>query len=206
MRPPDPNAPSGAAASTRLNGWKEIAWYLGRGVRTIQRWEKVFGLPIHRLGSGRGDVVHAFAQELDAWLKTAGRTYDLSESPAAADANGAQGAEGSDGQGEDGDLVAESGEPIATGTTGGAPATSWFRRVEPWAGAALVIVLAVAAFAGWAAWRRAEPVPRASGLRTRPPEPAHWKIDVETLRVLDVDGREILVASVSTATAPPRAI
>ena len=29
-----------------LNGWKEIANYLGKGVRTVQRYEREFGLPV----------------------------------------------------------------------------------------------------------------------------------------------------------------
>ena len=33
----------------RLDSWKEIATYLGRGVRTAQRWEREEGLPVHRL-------------------------------------------------------------------------------------------------------------------------------------------------------------
>jgi hypothetical protein len=34
--------------SGALNGWKANATYLGRGVRTIQRWERELSLPIHR--------------------------------------------------------------------------------------------------------------------------------------------------------------
>ena len=37
--------PSGNA-SERLNSWKEIAGYLGRTVRTLQRWERDAGLRI----------------------------------------------------------------------------------------------------------------------------------------------------------------
>ena len=33
---------------TRLEGGKDIAAYLNREVRTVQRWEKNEGLPIHR--------------------------------------------------------------------------------------------------------------------------------------------------------------
>lgn len=35
-----------------LNSWKEIAVYLGLGVRTAQRWELQLNLPVHRIGSG----------------------------------------------------------------------------------------------------------------------------------------------------------
>src|SRR5712692_7179946 len=32
----------------RLDSWKQIAAYLGRDIRTVQRWEKLEGLPVHR--------------------------------------------------------------------------------------------------------------------------------------------------------------
>jgi hypothetical protein len=31
-----------------LSGWKDIANYLGKGVRTVQRYGREMGLPIHR--------------------------------------------------------------------------------------------------------------------------------------------------------------
>jgi len=37
----------------RLESWKEIAAYLGRDVRTAQRWERLGGLPVHRLRTRR---------------------------------------------------------------------------------------------------------------------------------------------------------
>jgi TolB-like protein/Flp pilus assembly protein TadD len=52
----------------RLDSWKEIASYLGREVRTAIRWEKGRGLPVHRIPGGKGGVVFAFADEVDAWL------------------------------------------------------------------------------------------------------------------------------------------
>src|SRR5262245_39152755 len=47
-------APSRYPSSTvtRLDSWKEIAGYLGRGVRTGQRWEREEGLPGHRNAHG----------------------------------------------------------------------------------------------------------------------------------------------------------
>jgi hypothetical protein len=51
-----------------LHSWKEIASYIGRGVRTIQRYELQFGLPVHRpAGSSRSSVM-AFSDEIDNWL------------------------------------------------------------------------------------------------------------------------------------------
>jgi YVTN family beta-propeller protein len=51
----------------RLDSWKEIAAYLKREVRTIQRWEKTQGLPVRRHNHGKGPTVYAFKAELDAW-------------------------------------------------------------------------------------------------------------------------------------------
>jgi hypothetical protein len=49
-----------------LNGWKEIARYMGRGVRTVQRWE-AYGLPVRRVNGSRGAVIST-RSEIDAWL------------------------------------------------------------------------------------------------------------------------------------------
>jgi hypothetical protein len=53
-----------------LHSWKEIAQYLDRGVRTIQRWEHGLGLPVHRIGKGKRSPVFATASELNFWLST----------------------------------------------------------------------------------------------------------------------------------------
>jgi len=50
----------------RLSGWKEIAGYFGKGVRTVQRWEKDYNLPIQRVGD-KSDIVLASRKALDAW-------------------------------------------------------------------------------------------------------------------------------------------
>ena len=51
-----------------LSGWKEVANYLGRGVRTVQRYERELGLPVRRpAGKLRASVV-ATKAELDAWI------------------------------------------------------------------------------------------------------------------------------------------
>jgi serine/threonine-protein kinase len=51
----------------QLDSWKEIAGYLQRTVRTVQRWERTQGMPVHRHTHGTGASVYAFASELDAW-------------------------------------------------------------------------------------------------------------------------------------------
>jgi len=53
-----------------LNSWKEIASYLGRGVRTVQRWERELQLPVHRIGVGSRSPVFAFEHEVRSWLHT----------------------------------------------------------------------------------------------------------------------------------------
>ena len=52
-----------------LNSWKEIAGYLNRGVRTVQRWEAELGMPVRRpRGRGRSAVL-AVRSELDRWIQ-----------------------------------------------------------------------------------------------------------------------------------------
>jgi phage terminase Nu1 subunit (DNA packaging protein) len=55
-----------------LNSWKEIAAYLDRGVRTVQRWECELGLPVRRPRQARRSAVIAFKSELDQWLSAIG--------------------------------------------------------------------------------------------------------------------------------------
>ncbi len=68
MNVTEPNQPSNAEANAgRLDSWKEIATYLRREVRTVNLWEKMEGLPVHRhLHSKRG-TVFAYKAELDEW-------------------------------------------------------------------------------------------------------------------------------------------
>jgi TolB-like protein len=51
----------------RLESWKEIAAYLRRDVRTVQRWEQTDGLPIHRHKRVHRPIPYAYKAELDAW-------------------------------------------------------------------------------------------------------------------------------------------
>ena len=53
-----------------LNSWKEISMHLGRGVRTVQRWEALFEMPVHRPAGKSRSAVVAFSDELDAWLSS----------------------------------------------------------------------------------------------------------------------------------------
>src|SRR5262249_30834218 len=58
--PPEP-------PSDRLESWKDIAAYLRRDVRTVQRWERTDGLPVHRHKRAQRPIPYAYKSELDAW-------------------------------------------------------------------------------------------------------------------------------------------
>jgi predicted DNA-binding transcriptional regulator AlpA len=58
-----------------LNSWKEIAAYIGRGVRTAQRWERDLALPVRRPRGKKRSAVIAVQSEIDAWLRRC-PTYD----------------------------------------------------------------------------------------------------------------------------------
>ena len=51
-----------------LRSWKEIASYMGTCVKTVQRWERMYGLPVRRVSSGKGAVVFALRSELENWM------------------------------------------------------------------------------------------------------------------------------------------
>jgi TolB-like protein/Flp pilus assembly protein TadD len=56
------------ANEPRLESWGEIAGYLRRDVRTVQRWERYHGLPVRRLQVGKLPTVYAYRSELDKWF------------------------------------------------------------------------------------------------------------------------------------------
>jgi tetratricopeptide (TPR) repeat protein len=58
------------AENRRVDSWKEIAAFFGRDERTVKRWEKERGLPVHRLPGERGGVF-AWSHELSQWLNSA---------------------------------------------------------------------------------------------------------------------------------------
>ena len=85
MAPPPATRPP----DNRLDSWKEIAAYLGRGVRTVQRWEREEGLPVHRLAHEKRGSVYADRDEVDAWWESRRQTLTTtspSPEPAAATA------------------------------------------------------------------------------------------------------------------------
>ena len=69
---PSSDVPNDAASpgGDKLDSWKEIAGYLNRSVRTVHRWEKHEGLPVHRHRHRELGSVFAYKSELDAWFET----------------------------------------------------------------------------------------------------------------------------------------
>ena len=55
------------ATGGSLESWKAIANYLQREVRTVQRWERDEGLPVHRHEHKKQATVYAFQPEIDEW-------------------------------------------------------------------------------------------------------------------------------------------
>jgi TolB-like protein/Tfp pilus assembly protein PilF len=74
---PDPSVPGKKLDSVPpqnqdgelLESWGEIANFLGRDARTVQRWERELGLPIHRVKTGKQGQVYAYRVELENWRK-----------------------------------------------------------------------------------------------------------------------------------------
>jgi TolB-like protein len=84
MRPlvvPEPRRAMSASTPSsgpgdRLDSWKEIASFLKRGARTVQRWEREEDLPVHRLRHGKLGSVYAYQAELEAWWSRRGRELE----------------------------------------------------------------------------------------------------------------------------------
>jgi Tol biopolymer transport system component len=63
------SSPSERLVEDRLDSWKEVAAYLKRDVKTVQRWEKREGMPVHRHVHDKIGSVYASRAELDAWAR-----------------------------------------------------------------------------------------------------------------------------------------
>ena len=56
-----------------FESWKEIASYLGRSEKTCRQWEKLYGMPVHRLVGASKARVFAYPEELDEWKERAAK-------------------------------------------------------------------------------------------------------------------------------------
>jgi len=81
----DPNAkpiPFPERTEERLESWKEIAAYLKRDIRTVQRWEKREGFPVRRHHHDKLGSVYVLKSELDQWWLERGQKLDKDATPA----------------------------------------------------------------------------------------------------------------------------
>jgi hypothetical protein len=178
----------------RLNGWKEIALHLGKGARTVQRWEKLYGLPVHRLGREGGEIVFAFRDEIDRWVASteAEREANGEAQPVAPEAEAGGDTPGRAAAARDG------GDP--------APAQSRHR----WAVAAGLMLVVAAALATLSGLRLPSEPGRTAADAVR--QPAAWRLANESLVVFDTTGALLfehrfgvpLLSPVSSESPPPR--
>jgi hypothetical protein len=65
----------------RVDGWKDIAQYLGKDTSTVMRWARGRGMPVHKLPGGKRGTVYAYTDELDAWLNGASEVLAQDPTP-----------------------------------------------------------------------------------------------------------------------------
>lgn len=151
----------------RLESWKEISVYLGRGERTLQRWERERSLTVHRTPGGGRARVYAWVDELDAWLghHDEGLPADGSASPDEAVAS----TEGPD----------SADHPDSTGTS---DIPTGYPRRPSWRW--LLAILAVAILAGAGVYLLSD-----FGTSSRPVD--HLVADGRVLRAYDLSGDQV---------------
>jgi len=91
MADPSPGGrtiPDPPSDEPRLESWGEIAAYLRREIRTVQRWERYQGLPVRRLQIGKLGSVYAYRSELDKWFRERQPHAENAEEDAEKSANG----------------------------------------------------------------------------------------------------------------------
>ncbi|SRR5712692_98677 len=64
------------ASDDRLDSWKEIAAFLKRGVRTVQRWEREEGLPVQRHHHRKLGSVFASKEDVSQWWASRAEQLD----------------------------------------------------------------------------------------------------------------------------------
>jgi TolB-like protein/tetratricopeptide (TPR) repeat protein len=141
----------------KLLSWKEIANYLGRDVRTVQRWERTEGMPVERHKHLNKSTVYAYKSELDKWI----HERQPADDPAA-DASFQPEPEDEDDAGEDSmvqGIQPVPRPPVALAPAGpGSPLKSYQRA--PLRLALGIFVALVVLAAGYAAYNYVYPKPR----------------------------------------------
>jgi len=161
---PPPNDPD------VLDGWRNIADYLGKSVRTAQRWRQEFGMPVHRVEGREGENVYAFRSELDARRRQASRLGGFAASEQDADDRVRTDVAALRGDGD-----RRSGRAWITWAVGSA------------------LLLAVLWYAGWKAvqWSRA-PGTRTQGSTIAPDgQPARWVVVGDDFHACNAAGEQL---------------
>ena len=145
-----------------------MAAHLGRSVRSVQRWERELGLPVHRIRTQAGEVIYARRGELDRWLES--RQGD--------------GATGADLNGDSGDAgngagAAESPEPLTAPQAAESVRRSRLFTRSLLTGGLLLLMVAVGGFGVSRGW----PVAGA------PAQPSSWAVEDGALAVRNSAGR-----------------
>ena len=135
------------AGDAKLESWKEIAAFFERDLRTVIRWEKELGLPVHRYPGKTKGRVYAHTSELKAWADGPRRAAAETERESAVTAVAIAGS--------DLDDAGSTGKAIGVAPSAAAT-VSWFRHPAVWSLAAIVL-LAVAALAVYGISRFRQP-------------------------------------------------
>ena len=193
--PARPTVPPRLPASARLNGWKDIANYLGKGVRTVQRWEQQYGLPVHRLGA-EGEVVFAGVHEVDAWLANDGH---------AGNGAGAEVAETPEQEGVGGQPASKperegfsraSSSPLEREGVSPAPSSSleregFSRATRSLLPAGIALLVLGLLWIGYVQIPGASPRQKLARLTRGAPQPVRAEVRGQVLRAYDADGAEL---------------
>jgi hypothetical protein len=175
----------------RLQGWKDIATFVGKGVRTAQRWEKQFGLPVHRIGEDGGEIVFASRREIEAWLATAERAKDEPAVAQREEADTAADALSPDAHPPTGVSTPVSAAPVVFAGGLASPAIGDVRPRRRWpvlaTAAAAVILVVVTGLALTVEAPRSDGVTAAAGPGAS--QPHHWEVDGRIFRVFGRDGQ-----------------
>lgn len=172
-----PTQPSEAVRTPngRLSGWKEISAYLGKSVRTAQRWEKELSLPVRRIHTEGGEIVFAFREEIDGWLAGFGP-----EGPAHCKEMESRDESQQQGPGEPATATVTPVAPAAPATV---PSALFRRRPFAWLiAAASLVILGLLSLLG------AGPSRLFGG---PPPQPVSWKVEGGLLKVFDSGGNHL---------------
>jgi hypothetical protein len=164
------DAPGTNGRLSQLNGWKDIAAYLGRSVRTVQRWEGL-RLPGVLRGLEAGECT-ALPYEVDAAADLTGRTPSGNADAIVARADAAVGARG----------------VLRPRARAAVPARR-FLRMGLVAAVEVVVLLLL-----WTLWTSLQPPRRMDtpqGQSSSSAAPASWHVDLDTLIVSDARGAEL---------------